>query len=237
MTNAVIITGGAQRVGKALAIALAQQGFDVVISYRTMKPAVTELRELGIHCQQADFSSQTGIDDFIGWINQKCGSIRALIHNASDWLAESADVSPQQTMNQMMQIHAMVPYQLNLALAELLQTSTQGDIIHLTDYVVKTGSKKHIAYAASKSALENMTKSFAALLAPKVKVNAIAPGLIMFNEHDDERYREKAKRKSLMAIEPGPQVVIDTINYIINNPYLTGSCVDLDGGRALASKQ
>ncbi|WP_229744621.1 dihydromonapterin reductase [Neiella marina] len=237
MTNAIIITGGAQRVGMAVAKDLAARGHSVVISYRRDKASLEELQQLGITCIQADFSSQTGINQFIAAVKLCCNSIRALIHNASDWQPESVNVSPQDTMTQMMQIHAMVPYQLNLALAELLGSNGCGDIIHMTDYVEKTGSKKHIAYAASKAALHNMTKSFAALLAPTVKVNSIAPGLIMFNEDDDEAYRQKAKTKSLMAIEPGANVVIDTVNYILSNTYLTGSCIDLDGGRALASKK
>ncbi|MCL0341144.1 SDR family oxidoreductase, partial [Escherichia coli] len=94
-------------------------------------------------------------------------------------------------INRMMQIHVNAPYLLNHALEALLRGHghAASDIIHITDYVVERGSDKHIAYAASKAALDNMTRSFARKLAPEVKVNAIAPSLIMFNEGDDEAYR------------------------------------------------
>ncbi len=105
----------------------------------------------------------------------------------------------------MMQIHVHAPYLLNHALEDLLRGHghAASDIIHITDYVVERGSDKHIAYAASKAALDNMTRSFARKLAPEIKVNAIAPSLIMFNEGDDEAYRQQALDKSLMKIAPG----------------------------------
>ncbi len=91
----------------------------------------------------------------------------------------------------MLQIHVYTPHLLNLLLEPCLLGHGQGsaNIIHLTDYVVEKGSDKHIAYAASKAALDNMTRSFACKLAPEVKVNAIVPALIIFNPDDDEAYR------------------------------------------------
>ena len=135
----------------------------------------------------------------------------------------------------MMHIHAKVPYLLNLALTPLLQNAAEphSDIIHMTDYVVEKGSPNHIAYAASKAALDNMTRSFAARLAPKVKVNAIAPALMMFNHHDDASYRAKALQKSVMSVEPGTREVISGVKMILASRYITGRSLPLDGGRHL----
>ncbi|HBR1111192.1 TPA: SDR family oxidoreductase, partial [Klebsiella pneumoniae] len=107
------------------------------------------------------------------------------------------------------------------------------DVIHITDYVVERGSDKHIAYAASKAALDNMTRSFARKLAPEVKVNAIAPSLIMFNEGDDEAYRQQALDKSLMKIAPGEKEISDLIDYLFTSRYVTGRSFAVDGGRPL----
>ena len=117
----------------------------------------------------------------------------------------------------MMQIHVNTPYLLNHALERLLRGHghAASDIIHFTDYVVERGSDKHVAYAASKAALDNMTRSFARKLAPEVKVNSIAPSLILFNEHDDAEYRQQALNKSLMKTAPGEKEVIDrSITYL-----------------------
>lgn len=100
-------------------------------------------------------------------------------------------------------------------------------------YLVERGSDKHIAYAASKAALDNMTRSFARKLAPEVKVNSIAPSLILFNEHDDAEYRQQALNKSLMKTAPGEKEVIDLVDYLLTSCFVTGRSFPLDGGRHL----
>lgn len=99
-----------------------------------------------------------------------------------------------------MQIHVNTPYLLNHALERLLRGHghAASDIIHFTDYVVERGSDKHIAYAASKAALDNMTRSFARKLAPEVKVNSIAPSLILFNGVMMPNIDNRPLNKSLM---------------------------------------
>ncbi|MGT4676794.1 SDR family oxidoreductase, partial [Aeromonas caviae] len=135
----------------------------------------------------------------------------------------------------MMQIHVNAPYLLNHALESLLRGHGQAasDIIHITDYVVERGSDKHIAYAASKAAMDNMSRSFARKLAPEIKVNAIAPSLILFNEGDDAEYRKQALDKSLMKIAPGEKEIIDLIEYLFGSHYVTGRSFAVDGGRHL----
>lgn len=124
---------------------------------------------------------------------------------------------------------------LNFAFEPLLRGHghAAGDIIHFTDYVVERGSDNHVAYADSKAALDNMTRSFARRLAPEVKVNAIAPSLILFNNSDDAAYRQRALNKSLMKIAPGEQEIIDLVDYLLTSRYVTGRTFAVDGGRHL----
>ena len=98
---------------------------------------------------------------------------------------------------------------------------------------MERGSDKHIAYAASKAALDNMSRSFARKLAPEIKVNAIAPSLILFNEGDDAEYRKQALDKSLMKIAPGEKEISDLIEYLFSSRYVTGRSFAVDGGRHL----
>ncbi|XNM64904.1 SDR family oxidoreductase [Escherichia coli] len=129
-----------------------------------------------------------------------------LLHNASGWLAESPNASLSHVLNATCCKSTSTPLICSTTRwKDLLRGHghAEGDIIHFTDYVVERGSDKHIAYAASKAALDNMTRSFARKLAPEVKVNAIAPALVLFNEDDDETYRQKALNKSLMKIAAG----------------------------------
>ncbi|WP_417516445.1 dihydromonapterin reductase [Marinobacter sp.] len=234
MTAPILITGAGQRIGLAFAQACLEQGQPIIVTYRTHRPAVEALQKAGALCIQADFATNEGIDAFIDTLKTKTDRLRAIIHNASDWLPESDDSDPADVMSAMMQIHAMAPYRINLACRAMLEHGdSTTDIIHMTDYVVEKGSAKHIAYAASKAALANLTLSFSRLLAPRVKVNSLAPSLIMFNEGDSDAYRKKTLKKSLMGLEPGVEVAVQTLQFILNNPYITGRTIPLDGGRHL----
>jgi dihydromonapterin reductase/dihydrofolate reductase len=234
MTSPILITGGTQRLGLAVAKDLLAQHHKVIVTYRTKKPSVDELTALGAMLIQADFSTQDGLVKLISDLKSQTSSLRAIIHNASDWDQEADTEDYNELFQKMMQVHANAPYQLNLALQDMLSTNdVVSDIVHMTDYVQVKGSKKHIAYAASKAALHNLTLSFSALLAPKVKVNSIAPALLMFNDGDSAAYRAKALKKSLLEVCPGAQEAVKAVNYLLSSDYTTGQTLHLDGGRHL----
>ena len=240
MSAPILITGIGKRIGYALAKHLLNSGHPVIGTYRTEYKSIEELRQLGAELYCCDFYDNTQITALTNTIKTNHSQLRAIIHNASDWLPDSNALPPAITLQRMMQVHVNTPYQINLALMDKLQTHSKtscpkepSDIIHFTDYVVDKGSKKHIAYAASKAALTNMTLSFSALLAPNVKVNAIAPAMIMFNPDDDTEYRIKTLKKSLMEIEPGTQEIIEAVDYLLHSRYVTGRTLHVDGGRHL----
>ncbi|MCW8885313.1 MAG: dihydromonapterin reductase [Motiliproteus sp.] len=230
----ILITGVGKRIGLALARHIIASGHDVIGTYRSERPALQELRETGVKLIQVDLFDDQSIRSLMEQVLTQNKELRAIVHNASDWLPDNSGLSHAETFQKMMQVHAGAPYQINMALSELLENNQNGaDIIHITDYIVETGSAKHIAYSASKAALQNMTLSFAQLLSPNIKVNAIAPSLIMFNPQDSDDYKVKTLDKSLLKIEPGEQVVVDAVDYILQNDYMTGRTLQLDGGRHL----
>ena len=242
MENNIIITGAAQRLGLHCALTLQQAGFQITATYRSEKPGLQQLKDAGVRCIQLDITDQDALAHFIDGIQQQLGSLRGLIHNASDWKKDlPLSASNNNTLtadaavyDAMQAVHARAPYLLNRAFTPLLQAhGGVTDIINITDFVAGVGSSKHMAYAASKAALENLTLSFARALAPKVKVNAIAPALLLFNDHDDTNYREKALQKSLLQIEPGAAELSNTVMYLLSSRYITGKVIGLDGGRQL----
>lgn len=229
LDNIVVLTGGTRRVGLFTARALQQAGYQVLVTYRQQQPIITELQNEGIAVAYADFSSPEGTQRFINQLQQRVSSVRAIIHNASCWVD---DQQPVVAMEQSWQCHVMAPYLINQQCAPLLRANKgMADIIHITDYVAEAGSRHHIAYAASKAALNNMMVSFAKTLAPDIKVNSIAPSLLMFHENDTPDYRQQTLAKSALGIEPGPRVLAETVAYLLDNPYITGRCLALDGGR------
>ncbi|MGI2165973.1 dihydromonapterin reductase [Shewanella oncorhynchi] len=247
MTSPIIITGVGKRIGYALAKHFLAQGQQVIGTYRSHYDSIDELNALGATLYPCDFYDDAQVRTLIAEL-AKLPQIRAIIHNASDWLPDpvltkneslkSTTFAPSQVLQRMMQVHVSVPYQLNLALEAQLRAAAGdeiggSDVIHITDYVAEKGSQKHIAYAASKAALHNMTLSFAAKFAPEVKVNSIAPAMILFNAGDDAAYQQKTLAKALLPKEAGNEEIIDLVEYLLNSRYVTGRCHNVDGGRHL----
>lgn len=228
----ILITGASQRVGLYCAERLLDEGHRLIISYRSERDSLAALRERGVLTVPADFSSEAGILAFIAQIKQHTQSLRAIVHNASDWLDETPG-DEAAAFQALFSVHMLAPYLINLHCAELLQRSTPADIVHISDDVVRKGSARHTAYCASKAGLENLTLSFAARFAPHIKVNGIAPALLMFNPDDDADYRAKALKKSALEVEPGPQVLYQALRYLLDNPYVTGTTLTVNGGRHL----
>ena len=236
MSGALLITGVGKRAGLHLARTFLERGQPVIGTYRNPRASVQELEEMGAELHRCDFYDDYDIESLTSAVQDGHRELRGIIHNASDWLPDNGDLPPGEVMRLMMQVHVGAPYRINLALAHLLQESgarEQADIIHIGDYVSGRGSKKHIAYAASKAAQDNLTLSFAALLAPRVKVNSIAPALLLFNEHDDAAYRERALAKSLLAREGGLDELQHAVDYLLGSRFVTGRVMHLDGGRHL----
>lgn len=239
VNDPILITGVGRRAGLHLARNFLRRGRRVVGTYRTERPALDELRAAGADLHGCDFYDDGAIGALATALQGRYPALRAIIHNASDWLPDDGALPAAEVMRRMLQVHVSAPYQLNLALTPLLQACAskqsmeQADIVHIGDYVSGRGSSRHSAYAASKAAQDNLTLSFAARLAPKVKVNSIAPALLLFHDDDVEEYRAKARAKSLLQREGGLDELQRAVDYLLDSRYVTGRILHLDGGRHL----
>ncbi|WP_339081996.1 dihydromonapterin reductase [Pseudomonas sp. TMP9] len=228
----ILITGASQRIGLFCAERLLDDGHALIVTYRTEREIIEHLRQRGAIAIQADFSNEAGILAFIETLKSHTDSLRAIVHNASDWMVEAAGEEAA-VFAQMFNVHMLAPYLINLHCQALLARSTPADIIHISDDVARKGSANRPAYSASKAGLDSLTLSFAARFAPHIKVNGIAPALIMFNPDDDADYRKKTLNKSALGIEPGPLVIYQSLRYLLDNNYVTGTTLTVNGGRHL----
>ena len=228
----ILITGASQRIGLHCAERLLDDGHALIVTYRTEREGIARLRQRGALALPADFSSEAGILAFIELLHRHTSSLRAIVHNASDWLDETPGEEAA-AFQQLFSVHMLAPYLINLHCEALLRRSTPADIIHISDDVTRKGSAKRPAYCASKAGLDSLTLSLAARFAPQIKVNGIAPALILFNPDDDAEYRRNTLNKSALGIEPGPQVIYQSLRYLLDNPYVTGTTLTVNGGRQL----
>lgn len=229
--NAILITGAGQRIGQYLAKQfLLHTDYPVFFTYRTPKAGVDELVTLGATAIQADFTLDGDVERVVASLKQQVGSLRALIHNASLWLDDEVEGS----FEAQWRVHVQAPFTLNETLYPLLAETLGGsDIISLTDASLTHGHQNKVGYFASKAALQEMTYAYAKKYAPNIKVNTIAPGLLMFNENDNAEYRAKRLADLAIPLEPGADVIWQAVRYLMQSPYTTGSVLKLDGGYGL----
>jgi len=224
MLSPILISGTSKRVGRALALHLADSGFEVLAVNR--RPLISEHPR--IEPMQADLTKSSECEALIAHIRHRYQGLRAIIHNASLWLDD--DLA---SLEQMYQLHVEAPFHLNSALGEWLLNEPRADIIHICDESASRGSKNHIAYAATKAALLNMSLSFAQRYAPSVRVNAISPGLLMFKEGSNSAYQQQALDKAALRFEPGAAPLLEAVDYLLQASYSTGSNIVINGGRHL----
>ena len=143
----ILITGVGRRLGLHLTRTFLDRGQPVIGTYRRERDELDTLRQRGARLHRCDLDDPDAIDALVHAVSSATPRLRALIHNASDWAPDAGAQSAAAVMRRMMQIHVAAPYQLNLALAPLLEASRapHADIIHIGDYVSGRGSRKHIA--------------------------------------------------------------------------------------------
>lgn len=225
MKSPILVTGASKRVGLELATTLAEAGHTVICVSRSKHPGPLHANIVQF---QADLQLKSDRDALVAYVKSHFDSLRAVIHNASLWLDDGLD-----NLNTMFKLHVEAPYHLNFELAEWLLRLDRADIIHICDETSSRGSKSHIGYAATKSALQNMVLSFAEKYAPTIRVNAILPGLLILKEDSTPQYSARTLKKALLEFEPGAQPLIDAVMFLLNTPYSTGSSVVINGGRHL----
>lgn len=228
----ILITGAAQRVGHYCAQRLLDDGHPLIVGYRREHASLEALRRRGAITLQGDFAERAGILDFIERVRGEAPALRAIVHNAAAWAADVEDDGSGAHFERLFHVHMQAPYLINRHCRELLEACSepQRDIVHITDFLAARGMPEQAAYAATKAGLENLTRSFAALYAPGIQVNAIAPGPVMLNGEDVAGIGEAARRHSAMGMVPGPGVIYQSLRYLLDNRFTTGMVLPVDGG-------
>jgi len=235
----VLVTGTSRRVGLHIAKRLHQDGYAVLAHYRSETDGVQELKSLGIETIRADFDSRESILEFVTRLRHQYRSLRAIIHNASSFSPTEEDLArAAEQYEQFFYVHMMAPFLINQGLQDRLQgdDDNPADIIHITDINVENPTPRFDIYGTTKAGLHNMTLVLAKKLAPKIKVNAIAPGPVLFTESHSEEVRQAMMDETPLAREGGAEPVYLAIKSVLENPFLNGVSIPVDGGRRLSKR-
>ena len=239
MHQVVLVTGTSRRVGLHMAKRFHEQGYNVLAHYRTETDGVQEMREMGIDTIQADFNSKQAIMAFIEDCQQRCESIKAIIHNASSFSPTDDDLEKAaQQYEQFFYVHMMAPFLINEGLKNKLKgyADKPADIVHITDINVENPTPRFDIYGTTKAGLHNMMLVLAKKYAPAIKVNAVAPGPVLFTESHSDEVRQQMMSETPLAREGGAEPVFLAVKSLLDNPFLTGVSIAVDGGRRLSKR-
>jgi pteridine reductase len=240
-----LLTGAARRVGLASAMALARAGCDILITYRSSaaeaEASVAALRALGI----AAGAERLDLDDLAGaerWAERTARALPrldVLVHNASTYAPTPlATLSAEQLLANY-RVHAAAPALLTSRLAPLLSASPReggGAIVAMCDiHALGRPRRGYAAYSMSKAALAELVRTLALELAPKVRVNGVAPGAVAFAEEGPDADPEMQKRylsRVPLARSGTPRDAAAVVKWLaLDATYLTGEIIRVDGGR------
>lgn len=237
MNNPILVTGAGRRVGFHIASRLQQDGYDVLAHYRSETDDVQKLQQLGITMIQADLQDTNSIMAFIGKLQQLSQSYRGIVHNASAFTPTAEDlVEAAEQYQHFFTVHMLAPYLINQALSAKLTSlgNDPADIIHITDINVENPTPRFDIYGTTKAGLHNLTLALAKKLAPHIKVNSVAPGPVLFTESHSQEVRLKMLAETPLAREGGAEAVYLAIKGLLENPFITGATIPVDGGRRLS---
>ena len=236
-----LITGSAKRVGRALALALAEEGCHVVVHYghsgEAARQTVADIRAHGVHAWaiSADLGDEAAIGTLVPFALKEAGRLDILINNASLFPPEDFLSADPDTWERVMRVNLKAPFLLSQAFARALPADRPGKIINLLDAVALRPQNHHFAYTISKAALASLTQATAHALAGRnIQVNGIAPGAILPNVNDDPALFERLAARIPAGRTGSPQDVVNAMRYLLRDAdYVTGEIVRLDGGRHL----
>ncbi len=232
-----LITGGAVRVGRAIALGLARAGYDVLVHYHASADAAEEtaraLRAAGARAEtiRADLTRPEQVARPFEAADAAFGGLELLVNNAAifprvDPLDATAD-----DWDRVFALNARAAF---LCSQEAARRMERGAIVNIVDTGASQAWPAYVPYVASKAALASVTRGLAAAFAPRIRVNGVAPGPVLLPEGDDgEADREAAGRRTALGRVGVPEDVAEAVVYLAGADYVTGEILRVDGGQHL----
>jgi NAD(P)-dependent dehydrogenase (short-subunit alcohol dehydrogenase family) len=240
MTQKVaLVTGASQRLGRAMTLELAQAGYAMAVHYnRSAGPAetfVADLRAAGHQAEafQADLSDPAAVTGLIGQVAAAIGAPTVLVNNASVFQNDSADDFAVEVWQQHQSVHVLAPALLAQDFAKTLPPGGEGLIVNMLDEAVTRPGPTFFSYTVSKASLAAMTEMLAQALAPRVRVNGIAPGLILNSGHPSEEAFQAAHKNTLLGRGPGTEAIARALRYLLEQTEVTGEVLYVGAGKHL----
>jgi pteridine reductase len=231
-----LVTGGGRRVGRALAEALGRAGANVAVHYNGSvsgaNDAVASIRASGVDAEavQADLTDASSISPLIDAVATRFGGLDVLVNSAAVMERTPIGTVTAEQWDAMFALNLRAPFLLSQAAAPLL-TARRGAIVNMADLAAFESWPAYVPHGISKAGIVQMTRALARVLAPAVRVNAIAPGAVLLPDGWDDSSGEHLEQTTPLRRLGSPDDVVGAMLYLLGADYVTGETIIVDGGR------
>ncbi len=239
----ILVTGGTRRIGACIVRHLHGHGATLVVHYNassvdanTLSSELNSVRDNSVILLKGNLKDIASINNPLRKIINDCGRLDALVNNASRFYPTRISSVTQEHWYDIMDANLMAPFFLSQAVAPYLKKSN-GSIVNITDIYADRPLAGYPVYSASKAGLVSLTKSLASELGPEIRVNAVAPGAVLWPEHDnDEISRQRMISRTPLKRAGDPEDIARAVRFLlVDAGFITGQVINVDGGRTISS--
>jgi len=235
----IIVTGGANRIGRSIALELARYDTQIVIHYSksflAAKKLKKELENLGsiVHLLKADLNNLKQTQKIIPFAYTKMKGLNCLVNNASIFENDNLSNFSEKSFINHININLKAPAILIRDFAKKFK-GKDGNIVNIIDQRVEKLTPFFFSYTLSKSSLATLTKTAAMKLAPYIRVNGVSPGPTLKNKRQSEKHFKKQWKSTILEKQVDTKNVSSAVKFLINNDNITGQIINVDSGQRLA---
>jgi NAD(P)-dependent dehydrogenase (short-subunit alcohol dehydrogenase family) len=234
-----LVTGGAHRLGRAFTLALAEAGCNVAVNYGRSADAAeataAEVRGLGVDASvhQADLGDPEAPARLVREVAEAVGPLQILVNSAAIFPEDSLESVTREEFDATLAVNFTAPVFLTQALAARLPDDRTGAIVNVTDWRIGRPYPDHFSYTIAKAALADFTRTAAAALAPRIRVNAVALGAILPPPGRDTDYLRELAQDIPLRRTGAPDDVAAAVLALLRNDFITGQVLAVNGGADL----
>jgi NAD(P)-dependent dehydrogenase (short-subunit alcohol dehydrogenase family) len=234
-----LITGSSKRIGRETALELARRGAHVAIHYRSDEPGALETQRLSVQSGgkaevfHAELTNANEVDRLFEDLEKKLGGLDILVNNASVFDQALLEESTPELWDAQMSSNAKAPFFIAQRAAPLMKRRGHGKIVNLVDVAGEIIWPGYFAYSVSKAALIAINRGLAKALAPSIQVNGVAPGPVLFPDYYSADQKHLAVERTLLKRAGSARDIVNAVVFLIENDYITGEVIHVDGGRHL----
>lgn len=239
LPRAAIVTGAAKRIGRAIALGLADAGYAVAVhhlqSHAEAEGVVQEItakggRAVALTC---DLAVEAEVEMLLGKASAAFGPIGVLVNSASVFERDEALTATRESWDRHLEANLRAPFVLTQALAKALPADAGGAVINIVDERVWNLTPHFVSYTVSKAGLWTLTQTLALALAPRIRVNAIGPGPVLPSPRQSDESFTRQFRATPLARPATPEEIAAAVRFLLETPSITGQMIALDSGQHL----